>query len=175
MKNSFKFVLPVVVALLYACTGNTQTAKPAQTQAKIDTIKPLVLSDEQWRARLSPTQYAVLRQKDTDAPFKGKYYLHHEKGVYSCAGCGMELFSSDMKFESDCGWPSFDKEMAGGRIKQIRDTSYGMDRIEIVCAKCGSHLGHIFDDGPTLTGMRYCVNSTSIDFKKADKKSGKQK
>lgn len=127
-------------------------------------------TDEEWKKILTPEQYHVLREKGTDYPFQGKYYLHKENGMYLCAGCGAELFSSDMKFESDCGWPSFDKEIAGGKIKQIRDTSHGMVRIEIVCAKCDSHLGHIFDDGPTLTGKRYCVNSTSIDFRKEEKK-----
>ena len=127
-------------------------------------------TEAEWKKTLTPEQYHVLREKGTDHPFTGKYYLNKEKGIYLCAGCGSELFSSDMKFDSDCGWPSFDKEIAGGKIKQIKDTTFGMVRIEIVCAKCGSHLGHIFDDGPTITGKRYCVNSTSIDFKKAEKK-----
>ena len=115
---------------------------------------------------LTPEQYHILREKGTDYPGTGKYYLHKDKGMYVCAACGNELFTSDMKFESNCGWPSFDKEIAGGKIKQIVDKSHGMTRIEIVCAKCDGHLGHIFDDGPTITGQRYCVNSTSIDFKK---------
>mgnify|MGYP001546455296 CR=1 FL=1 len=153
----------------YACTGNTQAQESKKTQPA-DTIKKVSLTDAQWKARLTPEQYYVLREKGTDRPFTGKYYLHNEKGVYSCAGCGQQLFTSDMKFDSDCGWPSFDKELAGGRIKQIEDKSFGMSRIEIVCAKCGSHLGHLFDDGPTLTGMRYCINSTSIDFMKQDAK-----
>jgi len=111
-----------------------------------------------------------LREKGTDSPYAGKYYLHNEKGVYSCAGCGTELFTSDMKFASETGWPGFDKEIgAGNKIKKIEDRSFGMVRTEIVCAKCGSHLGHLFDDGPTLTGLRYCVNSTSIDFTKKEK------
>ncbi len=169
MKNTLKLILLLAAALSYACTGNTQ-GKPAKTaEVKPDTIKKINLTDEQWKARLTPEQYYVLREKGTDRPFTGKYYLHNDKGVYSCAGCGQQLFTSDMKFDSDCGWPSFDKELAGGRIKQVKDTSFGMERIEIVCAKCGSHLGHLFDDGPTLTGMRYCINSTSIEFKKAAK------
>lgn len=86
--------------------------------------------------------------------------------MYHCAACGNELFSSDMKFDSSCGWPSFDQEIAGGKIKKQTDYSHGMVRTEIMCAKCGSHLGHLFDDGPTATGLRYCVNSTSVDFKK---------
>jgi peptide-methionine (R)-S-oxide reductase len=107
-------------------------------------------------------------KKERIDPLRESIILHKEKGMYVCAGCGEELFSSDMKFDSDCGWPSFDKEIEGGKIKKIKDTSFGMVRTEIVCAKCGSHIGHLFDDGPTLTGMRYCVNSTSIDFKKKD-------
>ena len=129
-------------------------------------LTPVVKSEEEWKNLLSPEQYRVLREKGTDAPFTGKYYLNKEKGVYVCAACGNELFTSDMKFESSCGWPSFDKEIAGGKIKTHIDTTHGMVRTEIVCAKCGSHLGHLFDDGPTPTGERYCVNSVSLSFKK---------
>lgn len=153
------------VVLLSACNGNTQSKTTGKPAAK-DTSKAATRTDAEWKAVLTAEQYHVLREKGTDRPFTGKYYLNNDKGTYSCAGCGTLLFTSDMKFDSDCGWPSFDKEIAGGRIKQIKDSSFGMDRIEIVCAKCGGHLGHIFDDGPTLTGKRYCVNSTSIDFTK---------
>lgn len=123
-------------------------------------------TEEEWKQQLSPEQYRVLREKGTERPFIGKFYLHEEKGIYTCAACGNELFASNMKFNSSCGWPSFDKEIAGGKIKTKRDLSHGMIRTEIMCAKCGSHLGHLFDDGPTETGMRYCVNSVSLDFKK---------
>jgi methionine-R-sulfoxide reductase len=123
-------------------------------------------TEEEWKKILTPEQYHVLREKGTDRPFAGKFYLNKEKGFYNCAACGNELFTSDMKFDSDCGWPSFDKEVAGGKIIQKKDVSFGMVRTEILCAKCGSHIGHLFDDGPTVTGMRYCVNSTSVDFKK---------
>ncbi len=122
-------------------------------------------SEEEWQQQLPPDQYHVLREKGTERPFTGKYNLHFEKGVYTCAGCGYELFDDSQKFESHCGWPSFDAELGSGdRIKKIRDTTFGMIRTEIVCARCGGHLGHIFDDGPTETGQRYCVNSLSIDF-----------
>lgn len=121
-------------------------------------------TEEEWKKILTPQQYYVLRQKGTDAPFTGKFTYHKKTGTYCCAACGEELFTSDMKFESHCGWPSFDREIAGGKITTVRDTSHGMIRTEILCAKCGSHLGHLFDDGPTPTGQRYCVNSTSIDF-----------
>lgn len=126
------------------------------------------LSDEEWKKKLSPEQYYVLRQQGTERPHTGKYNLHFEKGVYTCAGCGSELFTSDMKFESHCGWPSFDREIEGGKILKRLDKSFGMIRTEIICANCGGHLGHLFDDGPTETGMRYCVNSLSLDFKKED-------
>ena len=125
-------------------------------------------SEEDYKKNLTPEQYHVLREKGTERPFTGKFYLHKEKGVYVCAACGNELFTSDMKFDSGCGWPSFDREIPGGKVIQHRDTSHGMLRTEIVCANCGSHLGHIFDDGPTETGMRYCVNSLSLEFNKKD-------
>ncbi|MBP6732375.1 MAG: peptide-methionine (R)-S-oxide reductase MsrB [Chitinophagales bacterium] len=126
----------------------------------------VVKTEEEWKSFLTPEQYHVIREKGTEAPFTGKLLLNKDKGVYTCAACGNELFTSDMKFDSHCGWPSFDKEIAGGKIKTHVDTSYGMIRTEIMCAKCGGHLGHLFDDGPTETGARYCVNSLSIDFKK---------
>lgn len=157
--------LSVMLLVLHSCTGQTKSAK--ETTAP-DTIKRIVRSEAEWKKMLTPEQFYVLRQKGTDMPFTGKYYLHKEKGMYQCAGCHTDLFTSDMKFESDCGWPSFDKEIEGGKIKKVTDTSHGMVRTEIVCTKCGAHLGHLFDDGPTLTGMRYCVNSTSIDFKKKE-------
>ena len=102
-------------------------------------------SDEEWKNELSPEQYRVLREKGTEAPFTGQLYLNKDKGVYQCAACGNELFTSEMKFDSGCGWPSFDREIEGGKIIQKRDTAHGMIRTEILCANCGSHLGHIFD------------------------------
>ena len=123
-------------------------------------------TEEEWKKELSSEQYHVLREKGTEASFSGKFYLNKEKGKYVCAACGNELFTSEMKFDSGCGWPSFDREIEGGKIITTIDTSHGMIRKEIVCGRCGSHLGHLFDDGPTETGMRYCVNSLSMDFKK---------
>ncbi len=127
-------------------------------------------SDTEWKTKLSEEQYYVLREKGTEAPFSGKLLLNKEKGVYKCAGCGNELFTDDMKFDSHCGWPSFDKEIAGGKIIKSVDNSHGMTRTEITCAKCGGHLGHLFDDGPTQTGQRYCVNSLSLEFVPTAKK-----
>ena len=166
-KSMYKLALIFTVAVLSACSGNGQTKTPEKKQV-MESKPEINKSEEEWKKILTPEQYFVLREKGTDRPFTGKFYLNKEKGMYTCAACGNELFTSEMKFDSDCGWPSFDKEIAGGKIKTIKDTSHGMVRTEIVCAKCGSHLGHLFDDGPTLTGMRYCVNSTSIDFKKKD-------
>jgi methionine-R-sulfoxide reductase len=165
---SFKLI-GFVSLVLIACSGNSQEKNKSDTK-NMDNKDQVFRTEEEWKKVLTPEEYHVLREKGTDYPYSGKFYLHKEKGVYMCAGCGTELFTSDMKFESDCGWPSFDKEIAGGKIKQIKDTSLGMVRIEIVCAKCESHLGHIFDDGPTITGKRYCVNSTSIGFKKEEEK-----
>ena len=140
----------LVTTLFAACTGNAQT--PASTGTAAPAAKGTTdvskRTEAEWKAVLTPEQFHVLREKGTDRPFTGQYYLHNEKGVYTCAGCGTELFTSDMKFDSDCGWPSFDKEIAGGKVKQIEDKTFGMVRTEIVCAKCGSHLGHLFDDGP---------------------------
>jgi methionine-R-sulfoxide reductase len=166
MKHS---IIVLLFSTLVACTGNSQTSPPAKNTVS-DTSHVINRTEEQWKAILTDEQYHVLREKGTDRPFTGKYYTHNEKGVYSCAACGAELFTSDMKFDSDCGWPSFDKEIEGGKITKVEDRSFGMVRIEILCARCGSHLGHLFDDGPTLTGNRYCVNSTSIDFKPKEKK-----
>lgn len=128
-------------------------------------------SEEEWKKQLSAEQYRVLREKGTEYPGTGKYNSHFEKGMYVCGGCGYELFSSEQKFDSHCGWPSFDGELGGGdKIKKVKDFSHGMIRTEIVCARCGGHLGHLFDDGPTASGLRYCVNSLSLEFKPEAKK-----
>ncbi|MDX1542504.1 MAG: peptide-methionine (R)-S-oxide reductase MsrB [Christiangramia sp.] len=122
-------------------------------------------TEEEWKKELSPEQYRILREKGTEAPHSGKYNLHFDKGIYKCAACGEQLFESDSKFESGCGWPSFDDAIEG-KVEYVQDRSLGMIRTEILCSNCGSHLGHVFDDGPTDTGQRYCVNSASIEFNK---------
>lgn len=120
-------------------------------------------TEAEWKEKLSPEQYRVLREKGTEAPFSGKL-LHEDKdGIYRCVACGNPLFSSDAKFDSGTGWPSFDEALPGA-VNLIPDTSHEMDRIEVVCAKCGSHLGHLFNDGPTKTGKRYCMNSVCLDL-----------
>ncbi len=128
-------------------------------------------TEEDWKKELSPEQYRILREKGTESPHSGEYNEHFEKGFYTCGGCGEELFSSDQKFDGHCGWPSFDGEIGGGeKVKKVKDFSFGMIRTEIICASCGGHLGHLFDDGPTASGQRYCVNSLSLKFKPAEKK-----
>ncbi|MDY8135821.1 peptide-methionine (R)-S-oxide reductase MsrB [Aquimarina sp. 2201CG5-10] len=127
---------------------------------------PLQKSDTEWKNQLNEEQYRVLREKGTERPFTGEYNMHFEDGIYSCMACEAPLFESSTKFDSGCGWPSFDKSIEG-QVEYIKDTSHGMIRTEILCSNCGSHLGHVFNDGPTQTGQRYCVNSISIDFDKS--------
>jgi peptide-methionine (R)-S-oxide reductase len=126
---------------------------------------PIQKSEAQWIEELGAERYRILRGKGTERPHSGIYNLHFEHGAYACGACHAPLFESNSKFDSGCGWPSFDESLQGS-IEYVRDNSFGMIRTEILCSNCGSHLGHVFDDGPTKTGQRYCVNSLSIDFKK---------
>ncbi|UXX78973.1 peptide-methionine (R)-S-oxide reductase MsrB [Reichenbachiella carrageenanivorans] len=123
-------------------------------------------SEEEWKEKLSDEEYYILRQKGTERPFTGKYNDHKEEGIYHCAGCQNELFNSKAKFDSGCGWPSFDQSLNKKAVKESFDQSHGMMRTEITCANCGGHLGHVFNDGPTETGQRYCINSVSLNFTK---------
>ncbi|WP_218944323.1 peptide-methionine (R)-S-oxide reductase MsrB [Marinicella rhabdoformis] len=123
---------------------------------------------DKLKQKLDADSYHVIAEKGTERPHTGKYNLHFEKGVYHCKSCGEALFADGSKFDAGCGWPSFDQEIEAGKIKEVFDDSHGMRRTEIVCAKCGGHLGHVFNDGPTETGLRYCVNSLSLNFEAED-------
>lgn len=148
--------------LVFGCQMN------AQKNIKKQDVKYTVeKTDAEWKAQLTDEEYRVLREKGTEKPGTGEYNLFFKDGTYKCAACSAVLFSSESKFYSECGWPSFDNAIEGS-VNYIDDYTFGMHRIEIVCANCGGHLGHVFDDGPTKTGKRYCVNSVSIDFKEKD-------
>ena len=154
----------LVIFSLAACNGNSQNnQKPKSTMSSSDKV---VKTEEEWKKILSPQQYEVLREKGTERPFTGKYYLNTEKGTYVCAACGAELFQSETKFDAGCGWPSFYDVLDSSKVVYTKDNTLGMSRTEITCARCGGHLGHVFDDGPKPTGLRYCINSVSIELKK---------
>ena len=134
-----------------------------------DNDAPLPKSEAEWKAKLTPEQYRVLREKGTERAFTGAYWNSHEPGVYRCAGCGEKLFRSDSKFDSGCGWPSFTDPADNAGVSEAVDATHGMVRTEVTCAKCGGHLGHVFDDGPAPAHKRYCINSISMVFQKEKK------
>ncbi len=144
--------------------------KNAEKKGEMNMDYEIKKTDEEWKRELTPEEYHIMRNKGTERPFTGKYYNYKGKGEYQCAACGNILFKSESKFDSGTGWPSFDKAVDDKSIKLLKDTSYGMTRTEVVCGKCGAHLGHVFDDGPTDTGKRFCINSCSL--KLDEKKNG---
>ncbi|MDH5413562.1 MAG: peptide-methionine (R)-S-oxide reductase MsrB [Flavobacteriaceae bacterium] len=158
----------MMTTILISCNGNAQQ-KNTETKKMTDKTDKIIKTEAEWKESLTPQQYYVLRQKGTDRPGDYGYTNHFEKGTYVCAACGAQLFKSNSKYQSDCGWPSFDDAIPG-TIDLTRDLSHGMIRTEITCTKCDGHLGHIFDDGPKeTTGKRYCVNTSSITFIKSEK------
>jgi len=187
MKNS-KFGVRVRLAAFFivassilftSCSGVKANAEE-KAPAKTETIKVYSLekgesvmlqkvhkTEEEWRKQLTPEQYKVTRHKATELACSGPYWNHHEKGVYKCVCCDLELFMSDTKFESGTGWPSFFQPVAKENVREEADNSFGMKRVEVLCARCDSHLGHVFEDGPRPTGLRFCINSVALKFEKA--------
>ena len=135
-------------------------------------MEKVTKTDAEWQAQLSPMEYAVARGKGTERAFTGRYWDHHDHGIYRCVGCSTPLFASDTKFDSGCGWPSYFKALNPDHVREERDSSHGMDRTEILCNICDSHLGHVFPDGPPPTGLSYCINSASLTFEPAQQESG---
>jgi peptide-methionine (R)-S-oxide reductase len=137
---------------------------PPAPHPQDDPRYPVRKTEAEWREQLDPMQFQVARKAATERPFTGQYWDHWSEGAYRCVGCGQALFESEHKFDAGCGWPSWYQDIAPGRIERITDTSHGMTRVEVRCAQCGTHLGHVFEDGPEPTGERYCINSAAIDF-----------
>ncbi len=168
MKSGIKhtgFILLIVLSLTACGQQAANNSKSQPTVAAMDTFE-IKKSDEEWRNQLTPVQFNILREKGTERPFTGTYDKFYDEGTYYCAACGTELFTSKTKYNSGCGWPAFYEPSVDKNIVEKKDYSHGMVRIEVMCAKCGGHLGHVFEDGPQPTGLRYCINSGALRFEK---------
>jgi len=163
------FITTLALALgMASCSApDTVPVTTSDSLAMNDSTK-IQKTDAEWKAQLTDNQYTILREKGTERAFTGEYWNNHAKGIYKCAGCGATLFSSEEKFDSGCGWPSFSLPWDSTAVNYTDDNTYGMKRTEVTCKKCGGHLGHVFDDGPPPTNLRYCINSGAMVFEKQE-------
>lgn len=165
MRSILRLCIPLLLCI--SCHAQNETVhetEPSFVNQKGERIERISLSEDEWKVKLSDQEFYVLRKQGTERAFTGRYWDHHEKGIYTCAACALPLFSSETKFESGTGWPSFYQPIDENHVAEERDVTLGMVRTEVHCNKCGGHLGHVFDDGPRPTGLRYCMNSVSLGF-----------